>query len=87
MSRDTTRKCGNCKNRCFHSWSGIECCMWYEMTDSVKNEIETAKLCEKYEYGTLPCLKRDDYTPSATRGDYSPSCPWNAPGMSISDFI
>ena len=29
----------------------------------------------------------DYYTPSATHGDYSPSCPWNAPGMSISDFI
>lgn len=29
----------------------------------------------------------DDYTPSATRGDYSPSSPWNAPGMSINDFI
>lgn len=27
------------------------------------------------------------YTPSATRGDYSPSCPWKAPGMSVSDFI
>ena len=27
------------------------------------------------------------YTPSVTRGDYSPSCPWNAPGMSIHDFI
>ena len=27
------------------------------------------------------------YTPSATRGDYSPSSPWNAPGMSIHDFI
>ena len=29
----------------------------------------------------------DDYTPSSTHGDYSPSAPWNAPGMSISDFI
>ena len=29
----------------------------------------------------------DDYTPSATRGDYSPSSPWNAPGMSMHDFI
>lgn len=28
-----------------------------------------------------------EYTPSATRGDYSPSHPWDAPGMSISDFI
>ena len=27
------------------------------------------------------------YTPSATGGDYSPSSPWNAPGMSIHDFI
>lgn len=24
---------------------------------------------------------------SASRGDYSPSSPWNAPGMSVSDFI
>lgn len=29
----------------------------------------------------------DDYTPSATRGDYSPSNPWDAPGMSVRDFI
>ena len=29
----------------------------------------------------------DYYTPSASRGDYSPSTPWNAPGMSIHDFI
>lgn len=29
----------------------------------------------------------DDYTPSASRGDYSPSNPWDAPGMSIHDFI
>lgn len=29
----------------------------------------------------------EEYYPSATRGDYSPSNPWDAPGMSISDFI
>ena len=29
----------------------------------------------------------EDYVPSATRGDYSPSHPWDAPGMSIKDFI
>jgi hypothetical protein len=29
----------------------------------------------------------DDYTPSAENGDYSPSNPWDAPGMKISDFI
>lgn len=27
------------------------------------------------------------YSTSCTNGDYSPSCPWNAPGMSIRDFI
>lgn len=29
----------------------------------------------------------EDYTPSSTNGDYSPSNPWDAPGMSTSDFI
>jgi hypothetical protein len=29
----------------------------------------------------------EEYTPSSTNGDYSPSNPWDAPGMSISDFI
>ena len=29
----------------------------------------------------------DEYTPSASNGDYSPSAPWLAPGMSTKDFI
>ena len=29
----------------------------------------------------------DEYVPSSTNGDYSPSNPWDAPGMSVSDFI
>lgn len=29
----------------------------------------------------------DDYIPSSTNGDYSPSDPWNAPGNCIADFI
>ena len=28
-----------------------------------------------------------EYVPSSTNGDYSPSNPWDAPGMSIKDFI
>lgn len=31
--------------------------------------------------------EEDDYCPSSTNGDYSPSNPWDAPGMSIRDFI
>jgi hypothetical protein len=29
----------------------------------------------------------DEYVPSAENGDYSPSNPWDAPGMSMKDFI
>ena len=29
----------------------------------------------------------EDYIPSAENGDYSPSHPWDAPGMSVKDFI
>ena len=29
----------------------------------------------------------EEYVPSSTNGDYSPSNPWDAPGMKISDFI
>lgn len=29
----------------------------------------------------------DEYCPSSTNGDYSPSNPWDAPGMSIKDFV
>lgn len=28
-----------------------------------------------------------EYVPSSENGDYSPSNPWDAPGMKISDFI
>ncbi len=31
--------------------------------------------------------EEDEYIPSSTNGDYSPSNPWDAPGMSIRDFI
>ena len=29
----------------------------------------------------------EEYVPSAENGDYSPSNPWDAPGMRMSDFI
>ena len=28
-----------------------------------------------------------EYIPSSTRRDYGPSNPWDAPGMSVKDFI
>jgi len=59
-----------------------------------KSEIEGSKYWSKpflrdrfeLDYGCL----YDDGTPysrSASNGDYGPSDPWNAPGMTISDFL
>ena len=82
------RKCGNCRKRAHYGWGGlIESCMDYEMACSEEEEIATAAECRNYEEGTPECLRRDEYAPSATAGDYSPSNPWDAPGMSIRDFI
>lgn len=39
-----------------------------------------------YEEEEPEMMDEHEYT-SCTRGDYSPSNPWDAPGMSISDFI
>lgn len=82
-----TKTCRNCKHRCFASWSGIEYCLPYEMTETEAEEIETAESCDRYETGTPDCLNKDYDCPSASAGDYSPSSPWNAPGMSIRDFV
>ena len=62
---------------------------WDEFKELLKKyRFESVELCDHFmrDYGYL----YDDgepYTPSATAGDYSPNCPWNAPGMSIRDFI
>ena len=32
-------------------------------------------------------LYHEDHYTSSYNGDYSPGSPWNAPGMSVSDFI
>ena len=37
------------------------------------------------QYGQV--IKDEEYVPSAENGDYSPGNPWDAPGMSIHDFI
>ena len=42
----------------------------------------------EYEFD-IDGIRSDDeeYIPSSTNGDYSPGNPWDAPGMSPSDFI
>lgn len=45
--------------------------------------------CENYDCPSHPGLEdADDFDYyESDRGLYSPSMPWNAPGMSVSDFI
>ena len=81
------KKCGNCKNRCVEIWGGLDYCLGYEMAESEQEEIDLATSCPIYEEGTPDCLVEYDYCTSSTGGDYSPSNPWDAPGMSIRDFI
>ena len=54
---------------------------WIEMLKHTETEEEHKEQDE------IITVKEYHYTPSACNGDYSPSNPWNAPGMSIHDFI
>ena len=47
---------------------------WLGITENEDNEYEIGEYEEEY----VPCVEN---------GDYSPSNPWDAPGMSIKDFI
>ena len=78
------RMCRNCKNRWYTSWGLLECCMWYSMCTTEEDEIREAADCGKYEEGNPD--DEDEYCPSSTNGDYSPSNPWSAPGMSMNDI-
>lgn len=81
------RSCENCKFRAWNSWSGIDYCMDYEMATTDEEMEASAKDCPRYECGTPDCFDADEYRPSCTARDYGPSNPWNAPGMSVHDFI
>lgn len=82
------RTCKNCKERMYTGSFGMtECCLGYELAESDEDMIREASTCGKYAEGCPECLDDEPYCPSATAGDYSPGCPWNAPGMSVRDFI
>lgn len=59
--------------------------MWGEIFIDF-NEVQCERLLQPV-YGDEFYEEDEHYTPSCTAGDYSPSNPWNAPGMSIHDFI
>jgi hypothetical protein len=62
----------------------VECC-YFDDDDILQKEYRWFEVPEE-------CVSRfkeenAEYTPSAENGDYSPSNPWDAPGMKMSDFI
>lgn len=57
------------------SYCNSDMCEWCRV-ERIMSRVET-ELDEEDEH----------YTPSSTYGDYGPSNPWDAPGMSMSDFI
>jgi hypothetical protein len=72
---ETKRKCKECA-RYFKNPHNL--CFLAE-TELVDGETESCDDFEEY--------YEEEYTPSSTNRDYSPSNPWDAPGMSIKDFI
>ena len=81
------KSCSNCKRRMFESWFGLEPCGGWEHTETEQEEIEMASCCPDYEEETEEDREERHYHSSATNGDYSPSNPWDAPGMSVDMFI
>lgn len=68
---------------------------WYINGDLSKEDIEKwiqslknpEAECSNEDESENTVLCEDRYTPSSTARDYGPSNPWDAPGMSIRDFI
>ena len=58
--------------------TGDDYCWFHVENDESVICLDTEDLEECYE---------EQYVPSAENGDYGPSNPWDAPGMSIKDFI
>lgn len=52
-------------------------------------KLATKESLEKHGYFYIfdKSENKKEYMPSCTLGDYAPSHPWDAPGMSIRDFI
>lgn len=61
---------------------------WIEsLQDIVSGKEESSETYEDEDDSYLYDYEDDYYTPSATNRDYGPSNPWDAPGMSVRDFI
>ena len=69
-----------------------QCYTGQDFIDECSGDVEKAKslfyYCDWQHPSSAINELADDHTaPSSTGGDYSPANPWDAPGMSVSDFI
>ena len=80
LGKTTTTECKRKCKECARYFKDPHNLCYLAEIDEVDGNSEA---CENFEES----YNEDEYTPSATRGDYSPSNPWDAPGMSIRDFI
>lgn len=78
------KSCNTCKHLYNDGWGGMCDILDYQSSINTDPLFDYANSCNNYKYYNW---KEEEYTPSATAGDYSPSCPWNAPGMRVSDFL
>lgn len=61
---------------------------WIEYLKNPEPETDFKEdLDQEIKYLEEDLEREQQYTPSCTAHDYSPSNPWDAPGMCISDFI
>lgn len=60
----------------------VDCMVYNEDTCEYEHEYRWFEVPEGFEEED-----EEEYEPSSSGGDYSPSNPWGAPGMSVSDFI
>lgn len=61
---------------------------WIEYLKKPEPETDFEEdLDQEIKYLEEDLEREQKYTPSCTAHDYSPSNPWDAPGMCISDFI
>ena len=87
QAEEPERSCSCCRFRFVRMWTGMESCLDYEMAETEEECRKAAADCPKYEKGAPEGRDEGHYTPSATADDYGPSDPWDAPGMSVRDFI
>ena len=59
----------------------MECLVWGSENDECYTETFNIPVYHEHDEEEEP------YTPSSACGDYGPGNPWDAPGMSVSDFI